>query len=85
MARNVDPRRLLELEQRIAKLNDELDELDDALNDLDLSENSTNERIEIQRDIEEATMELVDLEDERSSLEEDDDVIYDEEMFDDDY
>lgn len=85
MARNVDPRRLLELETRINELNNELDELDDALEALDLSESSTDERIEIQRDIEEATMELVDLEDERASLEEDDDVIYDEDMFDDDY
>lgn len=82
MARNVDPRRLLELEQNINALNDELDELDSASNDPNLSD---EERADIQRDIEEATAELVDLEDERASLEDEADPdIYTEDMFDDD-
>ncbi len=82
MARNVDPRVLLEIENTIRELNTELDMLEEELRDPSLTSEEQND---IRADIAEVTSELVEWENEKLELEfADNEPVYDTELFDDD-
>lgn len=82
MARNVDPRVLLEIENTIRELNTELDMLEEELRDPSLTSEEQND---IRAHIAEVTSELVEWENEKLELEfADNEPVYDTELFDDD-
>lgn len=82
MARNVDPRVLLEIENTIRELNTELDMLEEELRDPSLTSEEQND---IRAYIAEVTSELVEWENEKLELEfADNEPVYDTELFDDD-
>ena len=82
MARNVDPRVLLEIENTIRELNTELDMLEEELRDPSLTSEEQND---IRANIAEVTSELVEWENEKLELEfADNEPVYDTELFDDD-